>query len=518
MMRLIKRGLMFGNLIEVSSPALVARYNRALEHLTGKSTALTEFHIDICGYSPEIGHEFDDDLYLNPLGCNQQFIFLTPEQKTAPLLSSNFSTSRAILKSYIEDNEEELFALTAREAVTGELLNSVFEVAEPADLFQINTITIEADTIGERVASAKTLQTQIDRFMNERDAWWDDVLISDMIEVGKETGNIVRHPINLETGNYKQGNFYTSHFGGLYVFRDVDVPTVIARDPELDLSDLPVKQAFSFADRKEIASFLHDIDLAELIVSSRDSEISAIVKQKIDFITIATAAEQGEDLSNLHRQQLRTIGRKYASHMPQEYHGLMQIWRWASLGGRFPNLSADHAAYFYALRSSQHDDRDLVNMLLAELSPLDFRQLFICHKDAFYKRYQTYSESKKAYVAQFLDDEYVIDKAGARDALFGPEPDMTEPSIPVQTRKRSKPSQSKSRRSEADEFWNGESKKRRKKRDDDDDDKRHPRRKRKGRSSQDYKWADAKDRARRLSEQNRQDLEDLRWLRDNWKD
>ena len=49
MMRLIKAGLMYGNLYEVSTPALVERYNRALEHLTGKRTELTEFHIDIVG-------------------------------------------------------------------------------------------------------------------------------------------------------------------------------------------------------------------------------------------------------------------------------------------------------------------------------------------------------------------------------------------------------------------------------------------------------------------------------------
>ena len=66
MMRLVKNGLMFGNLVEIKSPALVERYNRALEQLIGKTTALTEFHIDIAGYSPEIGHELEDDLYLNP--------------------------------------------------------------------------------------------------------------------------------------------------------------------------------------------------------------------------------------------------------------------------------------------------------------------------------------------------------------------------------------------------------------------------------------------------------------------
>ena len=60
MHRLIERGLMFGNLIHIDSPVLVERYNRALKHLTGKTTALSDFHIDISGYSPEVGDELGD--------------------------------------------------------------------------------------------------------------------------------------------------------------------------------------------------------------------------------------------------------------------------------------------------------------------------------------------------------------------------------------------------------------------------------------------------------------------------
>lgn len=65
-------------------------------------------------------------------------------------------------------------------------------------------------------------------------------------------------------------------------------------------------------------------------------------------------------------------------------------------------------------------------MLLAELSPLDFRQLFICHKDAFYEAYKTWSDPKREYVSKFLEEEYVIDKVGAREELFGPEPAMQD--------------------------------------------------------------------------------------------
>jgi len=426
MMRLIKRGLMFGNLLPVMSPALVGRYNRALKHLTGKETALTEFHIDISGYSPEIGDEFGDKLYLNPKGCNQQFVLLTPDQKTAPLLNSKFSTSRSILRNFIEENEEELFALTAREAVAGELMNSVFDITSPKDLFNINQIQVEADTIKEHVAGAEALQKKIDRFMRQDDAWWDDVLIADMIETAKKTGNIQRHPVHLSSKTYTQGNYYTSHFGGIYVFRDIEKPTVIAKKHVEGLKDLPVDTILTFDDRVGIGEFLYHNKLMELIVADKDDETAAIIRQKIDFIMIATAANNGDDLGDLTRQQLRQLERQYAVHMPPAYHDLMDIWRWATMGGAYPRLEPDNESYFYAFRSEQHDNRDLVNMLLADLCPLDFRQMFICHKEAFYETYHTWSEAKKEYVSRFLHEEYIMDKVGAREALFGDEPDMAE--------------------------------------------------------------------------------------------
>ncbi len=424
MMRLVKYGLMFGNLIEVSSEALVSRYNRALKHMIGKETKLTEFHIDISGYSPEIGDELGDDLYLNPKGCNQQFILLMTDQKTAPLLSSKFSTSRSILRDFIDDHEEELFALTAREAVTGELVNSVFEIKTPADLMRINQITIEADTVTEHVAFAETLQDNINQFMNEEDAWWDDVLIAEMIELAKKTGDITRFPIQLKPKTYAKGNYYTAHFGGLYMFRDVARPAVIARNAIDGLADMGIESAYTFSQRREIAEFLYKQNLIELIVTEQNEADAAIIRQKLDFMIIATAATFGDDLGDLSRPQIRQIGRQYASKLPPEYHGLMDIHRWASHKGRYPSLDPEHPAYFYAFRSRPHPDRDLINMLLAELSPLDFRQLFICHKQAFYEAYRSWPDAKRDYVSKFLADEYMIDKVGARETLFGPEPGM----------------------------------------------------------------------------------------------
>jgi hypothetical protein len=425
MHRLIEKGLMFGNLIRVDSPVLVERYNRALKHLTGRQTSQNVFHIDISGYSPEIGDEFGDDLYLNQKGVNRQFILLTTEQATAPLLNAKFSTSRGILRQFIEENRPELFALTARDAVAGELVNSVYVADTPAKLFDIRKITIEADTTSGTVAAAAKLGEMIDRFKTAQDGWYDDVLIGEMIGMAKKTGDVVRNPVSLRQMSFGQENFWTSHFGGIYVFRGVEHPAAIVAGAKETIGDLPIPFTFGFEDRSAIARFLTLNDLVEPIMDARGIDAAAILHQKMDFIVASVAAEMAENLSGATRQGLRRLGRQYADNLPQEWQGLAALLRWAEEDGPWPKITSEHPAYFYTLRAKAHADADLVNMLLAELTPLDIRQLFICHKEAFYAAYARWPDEKRDYVVDFLDREYQVDKAGTRHALFGHDAPMT---------------------------------------------------------------------------------------------
>lgn len=439
MKRLIQHGLMFGNLIEVSSPALVARYNRALDSLTGKTTSLTDFHIDISGYSPEIGDELGDHLYMNHGGCNRQFILLTTDQKTAPLLNAQFSTSRGILRQFIERNESQLFALTTRDAVAGELLNSVYAVDDPLALFDIRQITIEADTTEAHVSDANRLEGMINRFRNTDDGWLDDVLIADMITLAKKTGDVTRQPIALKTPTFKQENFWSAHFGGVYLFQNMDHPALISREDKGALGNkLPIKHVFDFDNRNQIAKFLEYNDLVEPIVKARGVDAAAILQQKMDFIVMDVAADAGEDLTGATRRDIRALARRYGRDLPQEFHGLADLLRWANGAGKWPKITSEHPAYFYTLRARNHADKDLVNMLLAELSPKDIRQLFICHKERFYRDYMSWPDAKKGYVAEFLARDYMVDKAGARAALFGGETPM-EGETPKQVQRFSGP-------------------------------------------------------------------------------
>jgi hypothetical protein len=372
MKRLISAGLMFGNLIEVSSPALIERYNRALKNLTGKTTNLTDFHIDISGYSPEIGDELQDDLYLNPNGCNRQFILLTTAQKSAPLLNIKFSTSRGIMRQFIETNEAQLFAL---------------------------------------------------------DGWRDDLLIAEMIGLAKKTGDVTRVPIALPKMSFEQANYWTAHFGGIYLFRGLARPAVISALPRATLGEVPIP-AMDLSRRNEIADWLERNKLVEPIVQARGMDAGAVLRQKMDFILVDAADALNLDLGAATRADLRKIAQRLGADLPAEFQGLAALLRWVEGGGDWPRITSEHPGYFYTLRARKHADRDLVNMLLAELAPLDVRQMFIVHKELFYKSYATWSDRKRGYVVDFLAREYQVDKAGARAALFGAEPGMDDQARP----------------------------------------------------------------------------------------
>jgi hypothetical protein len=100
----------------------------------------------------------------------------------------------------------------------------------PAKLFDIRRITIEADTIGGHVADAGKLAKLIERFRTEPDGWRDDVLIAEMIGLAKKTGDVTRVPIHLPA-TFEQPNFWTAHFGGIYIFRTCRAPAPSACGP-----------------------------------------------------------------------------------------------------------------------------------------------------------------------------------------------------------------------------------------------------------------------------------------------
>ena len=428
MHRLIRHGLMFGGLFEVGSPALVERYNRALYHLTGKRTALEHFHIDLSGFSPEVGDELGDMDYLNPGGCNRQIILLSTQQRHAPLLEMKFSTSAAILRDFIDANEAQLFVLCARDAVAGELQNSVYSVPDPARLLDIRTVTVEADTTTGTVRDAMELDKLIARFRTEDDAWWDDVLVAKMIALAQSTGDVTRARVTFDTPSFRQDDFWTSHHGGLYVFRSVATPGVLANRtfeaPGIEVHDLQ--------DRTMVATFLRANDLVQPIVEGRGAAAAGILREKIEHLAIDALGRMGALPAVVDDRALRRAMQEHGAALPVEVQAIGAMLAWAEGRGGWPSIDSNNPAYFHTLRAAPGPLRDLVNMLLAELAPQDFRQLHICHKPLFYDRYRAMPDPLKEWVAERLARDYAADRAGVWAHLYAS--DVAKPLPKVATK------------------------------------------------------------------------------------
>ena len=434
MKRLIQYGLMFANLFEVSSPALVERYNRALEHLTGKRTKLDNFHIDLSGFSPEIGDELGDMEYLNPGGCNRQIILLSTQQKGAPLLEMKFSTTQNIIRDFINANEAQLFTLTARDAVAGELQNSVFSVPEPQRLLDIRSVTVEADTTTGIVRDAAKLDTLIARFRDEPDAWWDDVLVAQMIGLARSTGDVTRAPVTFKTPSFRQDDFWTAHHGGLYVFRSVGSPAVLANVPfeasGIDVHDL--------ANRNGVANFLQVNGLTQPIVEGRGEAAAGILREKMEHLAIDALGRAGQLPKSIDDRSLRRAMQASGADLPPSVHALGAMLAWAEGRGDWPRIDSANPAYFHTLRAAPGPLRDLTNMLLAELAPQDFRQLHICHKPLFYDRYRASPEPLKAWVAERLAKDYAADRAGVWKHLYASDVAAPMPQVVLKKAARAK--------------------------------------------------------------------------------
>ena len=274
----------------------------------------------------------------------------------------------------------------------------------------------------------------------------DDVALARMITLADKVGDIRRHPIVPQQTEYRQGNFFTTHFGGLYVFRDVAEPAVIACTPDLAGDPAGGLPLIAVTDRPAVADFLKANRLVQAVLDAPGLDAQGLLRQRLDFILVDFMAHEEDPgaLAELTRHDLRSATRRHIDDLPQAFHDLAGALRAAEQGKEWlaPNPEAD--GYFYLLRGAAHPDRDLVNHLLAHLTPLDVRQLFICNKDRFYALYADWGDAKRSYVAEFLAKEYLLDKKGTRLALYGPEEPMDaapeiEPEIEVEAEAEAKP-------------------------------------------------------------------------------
>ena len=275
------------------------------------------------------------------------------------------------------------------------------------------------------LGKASELGTLVDRLKQEPDAWRDNAMLERMVELAKVTGDIRENALVPDQVIFRHNAFWTSHFGGLYVFVDRDMTTVIS-DPAAPgfRRSRPWQVSYlSISDADRVFRFLASTGRIELPRASW-IETSGYLEHRAEM-TIRALVRRNEpkrDVTKADKVWLQTWMHSHADLISSE--------------GTFPFLNAakrELAQYgqlrleevaplyrFLVVRAKpDHPDAWLTNRLISDFVPDDFVSRYIFNKQGFYRDYEAFDALQRATVVDTLKTTYLKDKAAFRERLYG---------------------------------------------------------------------------------------------------
>ncbi|MDR6757677.1 hypothetical protein J2Y48_002974 [Mycoplana sp. BE70] len=425
MNRLLETELIYGRLLDISEPHLVERYNRALEGFGLQRTRLTGFSIDMTGFAPEIADELGDRDYLDPNRVNRRFIILTPDQVELPVVHTSFSNTAALMHEFFSANARAINAVTIRDALYGEIEDSVSVVDDIDDLLSINEVRFRVLSADDLLGKAAELRTLVDRLQAVPNAWADDAMLERMVELAKQTGDIRQNALVPDRLVFRHEAFWANHFGGVFVFLDGRQTTVIC-DPSVPgfRRSRPWQVSYiALDDHQRTFEFLAATKRLELPRASW-VEASGLLQHRAEMaiINLINRIDPRADLAKADRIWLQTWMHRNAALIAEDgvYPCLQESMRVIAATGEIRlNDVAPRDRFLLVRAAPGHPDRWLVNQLISQMTPFDFVSRFIFDKQGFYKSYETLSEKFREYVVETLTRTYLKDKPAFRQRLYG---------------------------------------------------------------------------------------------------
>jgi len=398
----------FGDLLEVKTQSLVARYNRALEKLTGKTTSLVNFHIDCTGFSPEIAKELNDDDYLDAHGMNKKFILVSMEQVDKDIVSTHFSSTMFMLKRFYNDNYRSLVSLTARDAVIGELDNKQFKANKAIDVIKSNIVHIEVDTSDDLLQKTEQCMKHVENVI-DGDAWDDDSELESIISLSKDCGSLLKNDGLPRHQVYDRHYYYTKLFGGMYVFDDNDDLVIIVEDPLFNPSEHGInsdsvifineeKKVFSFLKNK---GWINSLSFEKLRGRLDQIELKLMHSVLDKFI-------KKSDIKNFAYMDTQAIKNYVCDHyedMPRDFIRLERLVN--SLANNDEDIISNNEYRWFSHEVSTEVPNKLyalLNHLMSNFSTYSYFRMFVYNRQRFEELYKSWTDAKKEYIKTYLYD------------------------------------------------------------------------------------------------------------------
>jgi hypothetical protein len=424
MKRLAEHSLIYGRMMEVAEAFEIQRYNSAMRGFGLPETKLKRFRIDMTGFSPEIADELGDQQYLDPNGINRRFIIISPEQRHLPVVHTAFSNTEELMHEFFKANARAINALTIKDACYGEIEDSIYIVDDLSDLLDIETVEFKVKTGQDLTGKANELRAGLDRLKKSDDLWRDDDAIQKMVDLAIQVGDIRQNDIVPKEVVFKHNAFWTSHFGGIYVFSDGRKTTVIGDQsaPGFRKANPWTTSAISLSDRGQVLDFLIETGRVEWPRGSW-LEKSGFLEHRIQMRLAWVMAQNDEDFdfSKIDQDAFRSWAYSNARQLGDDK--VLKELRYAeSLVDDWSELDDDDVSQqtFAALLRAKpgHQDQWLVNRLLGEYVQWDFIARFVFNKQGFYGDWPNHSNNYADYITDRLTKNYLTDKEGLRKRLF----------------------------------------------------------------------------------------------------
>lgn len=417
--------LIYGRLMRVEEPHLVARYNKALAAFGLKPSNLDAFDIDRTGFSPQIAEELGDNHYLDPNEVNRRFIILSPQQAELPVVHTAFSNTSQLMYEFFTRNRRAIDALTIKDVIYGEIEDTVAKVEDIEDLLSINQVEFRVLSAEDVLGKAAELGRLADRLKQDPDAWRDDALLKRMVELATVTGDIRENALVPDQVIFRHNAFWTSHFGGLYVFVDPDVTTVIS-DPDAPgyRRSRPWQVSYlSSRDHDRVFRFLLDsgrLDLPRESWLGRSGYLEHRAEMAVRKLIRAEAPDT--ELTRVDKVWLQTWIHRHADLIRRDgtFPFLNAAKREAAQTGQIDLDEVPPERRFLVVRAKPgHPDAWLTNRLISDFVPEDFVSRYVFNKQGFYRDYEDMSGNWRHHVVETLKSTYLRDKAEFRVKLYG---------------------------------------------------------------------------------------------------
>lgn len=423
--RLLEAELIYGRLLTIREPHLIERYNKALSGFGLRPTALAEFDIDMTGFSPQIAAELGDRDYLDPDRVNRRFIIMTPDQENLPVVHTSFSNTAGLMHEFYRANARAINAITIKDALYGEIEDSVSTVESLEDLLSINEVQFRVLSAEDVLGKAGELRQLADRLQTDPEAWRDDAMLNRMVELAKLTGDIRQNMLVPDKLVFRHDAFWANHFGGVYVFVDDKITTVIC-DPSAPGFRRSRPWQVSYISAKDPATIFDFLAKTGRIELPRASwvDASGLLAHRAEMVALALAyqADPALDFSRIDAVWLQTFLHRNAELIARDgtYPFLQEMLRQIAATGSIKIADVGPERRFLLIRARpDHADQWLTNRLISQMVPSDFVSRFIFDKQGFYEAYEGYSDVFREFVVTRLTQTYLQDKAAFRKRLYG---------------------------------------------------------------------------------------------------